>query len=172
MRVWPYKFELDLETYRARGALSREASNPYFDMFLIDDRATDEEFVERHRGVHVMDEHYWFGVDVRCTSAEEAKWGAVQNTVLEALRRITDDLLRDLDAGAGDAVLLEAHTRMAVVAVDHQAVWETVVARLNEAISAGLPIARFPVPQTWSTARHKREVGERNRRLGGGYASG
>jgi hypothetical protein len=172
MRVWPYKFELDLETYRARGVLSRDATNPYFDMFLIDDRATDEVFVERHRGVHVMDEHYRFGIDVRCTSVEEAKWGSVQNMVLEALRRITDDLLRDLDAGGGDVVLHETHARMAVVAADHQAVWEVVVARLNEAISAGLPIARFPVPQTWSMARRKREVGERNRRYGGGYSSG
>jgi hypothetical protein len=172
MRVWPYKFELDLDAHRARGALSRDVPNPNFDMFLIDDRATDAEFVERHRGVHVMDEHYRFGIDVRCTSAEEAKWGAVQNTVLEALRRITDDLLHDLDAGAGDAAIQRTYTRMAVVAAEHQAVWEVVVARLNEAISAGLPIARFPVPQTWSTARRKREVGERNRRYGGGYSSG
>jgi hypothetical protein len=169
MRVWPYTFELDLDTYRKRGDVPPDSANPYFHMFLLDDHDADEEFVQRHRGTHPMDEHYPYGVVIQSTTTENRRWGVVQDAVLAALQKIAADTVRAILDGAGEEALGECHARIAAVAAEHQAAWEELNARINEGIQRGQ--APFPA-HTWSQARRARKVHERNRQYGGGYSSG
>lgn len=175
MHVWAYTFELDLDTYRQRGDLPSDSSNPYFHMFLLDNHNAGKRFVKRHRGTHPMDEHYPHGFVVRSTPTEHRRWSMTQDAVLTALRKIAADTVRAIRNGAGARALRECHTQMVAVAAEHQPVWLEVNARINESIERDYPQfpaeAQFP-SHTPSEAQRARENHERNTRYGGGYSSG
>jgi hypothetical protein len=173
MRFWPYRFVIDLDTYRSRGALPRVKLR--FDMFLLADcSGIDDEFVERHRGqYHPMDADYWYGVDIECTSTELDRWVATQNAILKALGETATNLGRDLDAGGGLDALRKCRARTNAIATEFQSVREEINTRIDEAILRKRgPEPRWPRPQTWTQARWKRGVRERNSRYGGGIFSG
>lgn len=167
--VWPYRFEIRLDTYRRRGDLPQEAPNLYFDLWLFEDLDADRTLLNRYSGPHPYDD-----TDQRSTFYAEAtyeelrKWIETQRTVLAELSWIATETEHDLESGAGMSAVRICHELLAAVTEAHQAE----AAQLMAAIR-GPNTNRVRLLAPWTErAREQREARERNMRYGGGYSSG
>ncbi len=165
-RVWPYRFEIDLEAYRVRGLVPPGTPNLYFDLWLFEDELMDHEFLDRHAGTHpepTPDGRY--GTFADGTPDDLLRWTAVQRAMLAALRSIATRLGTELDKGGGVDALRRCHQRMGALAAEHRPVWEEIVPIHHPAA------VRDYAPWT-AEARQRRKIRERNMQYGSGYSSG
>lgn len=161
-RVWPYRFEIDLGTYRAGGLLPRGTPDPYFDLWLFDD-GLDYDFVRNHAGRHP--EPHGRIVFAEGAPDDLLTWTTSQRSVLATLRGIVAELRRELDANAGASALGRSERRMAAIDAEHRPIWE----RIPLAYSS----AAVPMAAPWTAeAQRRREIHRRNAQYGGGYSSG
>lgn len=167
--VWPYRFEIRLETYRRRGDLRQEVPNLYFDLWLFEDQEADRTLLNRYSGPHPYDDpDQGSNFYAEATREELGTWVEMQRTVIADLGWIATETEHDLEAGAGMSAVRTCHDLMAEVTEAHQAEAAQLVAAIR-----GPNTNRIREPAPWTErARQQREVRERNMRYGGGYSSG